>query len=134
MGLTHPAYTPPVTRPGGFGPPRQIDWQTDAKHYQFWVRGDEQGNFTIPNVRPGKYTLHAFADGVLGEYAQGRRHRRSRASRSTWASCAWTPVRRGKQLWDIGIPNRNGSEFFQGRRLRRPGDLAEVRHALSRTT
>jgi rhamnogalacturonan endolyase len=26
----------------------------------------------------------------------------------------WRPVRFGKQLWDIGIPNRNGSEFFKG--------------------
>ena len=26
----------------------------------------------------------------------------------------WQPVRFGKQLWDIGIPNRNGSEFFKG--------------------
>ena len=26
----------------------------------------------------------------------------------------WTPVRYGRQLWDIGIPNRTGSEFFKG--------------------
>jgi rhamnogalacturonan endolyase len=26
----------------------------------------------------------------------------------------WQPVRYGKQLWDVGIPNRNGSEFFKG--------------------
>ena len=26
----------------------------------------------------------------------------------------WTPVRHGRQLWEIGIPNRNGSEFFKG--------------------
>src|SRR5262249_18425637 len=58
VGLTHPAYQPSVTRPAAFGPPRPIDWQTDAKHYQFWARGDEQGNFSIPNVRAGKYTLH----------------------------------------------------------------------------
>jgi len=34
--------------------PRQIDWQTDAKHYEFWARGEENGSFRIPNVRPGK--------------------------------------------------------------------------------
>ncbi len=33
----------------------------------------------------------------------------------------WTPVRRGKQLWDIGIPNRNGSEFFKGDVYYTPG-------------
>ena len=26
----------------------------------------------------------------------------------------WQPVRHGRQLWDIGIPNRNASEFFKG--------------------
>ena len=44
----------------GFGP-QIVDWQNDAKYYQFWVRGDGRGNFTIPNVRPGRYTLHAMA-------------------------------------------------------------------------
>ncbi len=29
---------------------------------------DANGNFKIPNVRPGTYTLHAIADGVLGEF------------------------------------------------------------------
>ena len=45
-----------------------IDWQRDGKYYQFWVRGDSNGKFSIKNIRPGTYTLHAFADGVLGEY------------------------------------------------------------------
>ncbi len=113
VGLTHPAYSPPITRTGGFGPPRQIDWQTDAKHYEFWVRGDEQGNFTIPNVRPGKYTLHAFADGVLGEFSQTDISVEPGQSLNL-GKLPWTPVRRGQQLWEIGVPNRNGSEFFKG--------------------
>ena len=49
---------------------RPIDWQTDAKHYEFWARADANGNFKLTNVRPGTYTLHAMADGVLGEYAK----------------------------------------------------------------
>ena len=113
VGLTHPSYLPPVTRAGGSGPPRQIDWQTDAKHYEFWVRGDEQGNFSIPNVRAGKYTLHAFTDGVLGEFSQTNITVEPGQSVNL-GKVSWTPVRRGKQLWEIGIPNRNGSEFFHG--------------------
>jgi rhamnogalacturonan endolyase len=110
VGLTHPAYTAPATR---VGLPRPIDWQTDAKHYQFWVRGDERGNFSIPQARAGRYTLHAFADGVLGEYAKADVTVEPGASIDL-GRLTWTPVRRGKQLWDIGIPNRNGSEFFKG--------------------
>ena len=113
VGLTHPAYAPPNTRPGDVGPPRPIDWQTDAKHYQFWVSGDNQGNFTIPNVRAGAYTLRAIADGVLGEFAQADVSVESGRSINL-GKLRWTPVRKGKQLWDVGVPNRNGSEFFQG--------------------
>jgi rhamnogalacturonan endolyase len=113
VGLTHPAYVPPMTRARGFGPPRQVDWQTDAKHYQFWARGDDQGDFSIPNVRAGSYTLRAIAGGVLGEYAQTD-VRVEPGQSIDLGTLSWTPLRKGKQLWDVGIPNRSGSEFFQG--------------------
>ncbi len=60
------AGAPGASRRGG----GMVDWAHDAKFYQFWNDGSEDGNFTIPNVRPGTYTLHAFADGVLGEFSQ----------------------------------------------------------------
>jgi rhamnogalacturonan endolyase len=97
----------------GFGMPRVVDWQTDAKNYQFWTRADAKGNFTIPNVRPGTYWLHAIADGVLGDLtvtnitvAAGKTLK--------LGQLVWQPVRHGRQLWDIGIPNRSGSEFLKG--------------------
>ncbi|HTB63798.1 MAG TPA: polysaccharide lyase family protein, partial [Opitutales bacterium] len=85
----------------------------DAKHYEFWVHGDDQGHFTIPNVNPGKYTLHAIADGVLGEYAKADVTVEAGKALDL-GKLVWTPVRRGQQVWDIGIPNRNGSEFAKG--------------------
>ena len=99
---------------GGFGGmPRIVDWQDDAKNYEFWVRADASGKFSIPNVRPGTYSLHAIADGVLGDLtvtnvvvAAGEK--------MSLGKIDWQPVRHGRQLWDIGIPNRNGSEFFKG--------------------
>ena len=45
-----------------------VDWQRDAKFYQFWTNGSVDGSFMLDKVRPGHYTLHAFTDGVLGEY------------------------------------------------------------------
>ncbi|MEY4918094.1 MAG: hypothetical protein RL616_2007, partial [Verrucomicrobiota bacterium] len=97
----------------GFGLPRIVEWQNDARNYQFWVRGDAAGNFSIPNVRAGNYTLHAIADGVLGEFfltnvtvSAGKKLRLGKLD--------WQPLRYGKQLWDIGIPNRRASEFFKG--------------------
>lgn len=111
VGLTHAAWTSPV--PAGPAGPRQVDWQTDAKFYQFWARGGEDGFFSIPHVRPGVYTLHAFADGVLGEFTKADITVEA-GKPLTLGTLAWTPVRRGRPLWEIGIPNRNGSEFFKG--------------------
>ena len=71
VGLAHPDYT---GRAGGFvaraGNGNVVTWAHDGNYYQFWTDGTEDGKFTISDVRPGTYTLHAFADGVLGEFAQ----------------------------------------------------------------
>jgi len=101
---------------GGFGfggGSRVVDWAHDAKFYEFWADGKENGKFTIPNVRPGTYTLHAFADGVLGEFA---------ATNITVAAgqsldlgkLDWKPVRYGKQVWEIGFPDRTADKFYKG--------------------
>jgi rhamnogalacturonan endolyase len=98
---------------GGRGGPVAVTWQNDAKHYEFWVRGSADGRFAIPNVRPGKYQLHAIADGVLGEFAKA--DITVEAGRPVdLGKLEWKPVRYGKQIWDIGIPNRSGAEFFKG--------------------
>jgi rhamnogalacturonan endolyase len=98
---------------GGFGGPRIVDWQNDAKNYEFWVRADAAGNFEIPNVRAGTYSLHAIADGVLGDLTVSNIVVETGKNLSL-ENVKWQPVRFGKQLWDIGIPNRDGSEFFKG--------------------
>ncbi len=97
---------------GGFGP-RPTDWVRDAKHYQFWADGKEDGTFTIPNVRPGTYTLHAFADGVLGEFAQANITVAAGQSLDL-GTLDWKPVRHGQQLWEIGHPDRTGGKFYKG--------------------
>jgi rhamnogalacturonan endolyase len=90
-----------------------VTWQNDAKHYEFWVKGTADGRFSIPNVRPGTYQLHAFADGVLGEYAKAD-VRVEAGKPLDLGQLEWKPVRYGTQVWDIGIPNRTGGEFFKG--------------------
>jgi rhamnogalacturonan endolyase len=97
----------------GFGGPRIVDWQNDAKFYEFWVHADASGRFTIPKVRPGTYTLHAIADGVLGDFSLSN-VTITAGQTLDLGRLTWQPVRFGRQLWDIGIPNRNGSEFLEG--------------------
>jgi rhamnogalacturonan endolyase len=90
-----------------------IDWQLDAKSYQFWVRADEHGSFRISNVRPGSYTLYAIADGVLGEFSKPQVE--VTAGKATdLGNLTWSPMRYGKQLWEIGVPNRSAEEFRHG--------------------
>jgi rhamnogalacturonan endolyase len=108
VGLAHPQYEADL----GKGP-ITIDWQTDGKHYQYWAKADPDGRFTIPNVRAGVYTLYAFTDGVLGEFS--RADMNVEAGRATdLGELAWVPVRYGRQLWEIGVPDRTAGEFRHG--------------------
>ena len=107
VGLAFPDETGGTGRGGG------TDWQNDAKHYEFWVQGDIDGNFVIPKVRAGTYQLHAIADGVLGEFSKQPIEVKA-GDKLELGKLEWKPVRFGRQLWEIGIPNRQGSEFFKG--------------------
>jgi rhamnogalacturonan endolyase len=99
---------------GGFNAgPKIVDWQNDAKNYEFWVSASPDGTFSIPNVRAGTYTLHAIADGVLGDFSYSN-VTVTAGQNLDLGKLAWHPVRYGRQLWDIGIPNRSGAEFLDG--------------------
>jgi len=114
IGLTHPDYT---NGGGAFaqrsGNGNVVKWDHDANYYQFWSVGSEDGQFSIANVRPGTYTLHAFADGVLGELAQAN-ITVTAGQKLNLGNIEWKPVRYGKQVWEIGYPDRTGGKFFKG--------------------
>jgi rhamnogalacturonan endolyase len=100
VGLTHPETN-------------GVAWIHDATYYQFWNDGEEDGAFTIAKVRPGTYTLRAFADGVLGEFEQA--NITVEAGKSVdLGQLEWKPVRYGRQLWEIGYPDQTGGKFFKG--------------------
>jgi rhamnogalacturonan endolyase len=91
-----------------------ITWQNDAKHYEFWTNGSDDGTFTIPNVRPGTYQLHAVSDGVLGEYAATANVTITPGQKLNLGTIEWKPVRFGQQIFQVGTPNRSASEFYKG--------------------
>ncbi|HVZ23533.1 MAG TPA: hypothetical protein VG871_20815, partial [Vicinamibacterales bacterium] len=114
VGLAHPDYKGPgsaFARRAGNGD--IVTWDHDANYYQFWTEGSDDGRFTIENVRPGTYTLHAFAEGVLGEFAKTEITVEAGKSLDLGA-LDWKPVRYGKQLWEIGYPTRAADKFFKG--------------------
>ena len=114
VGLSHPDF---VSNAGGFvqrsGNGSLVTWEHDGNYYQFWNDGSEDGKFTLTNVRPGTYTLHAFADGVLGEFAQTS-ITVAAGQNLDLGRLNWKPVRYGKQLWEIGYPDRTGGKFYKG--------------------
>jgi len=99
---------------GGFAPSADAgSWIHDARYYQFFNDGTEDGKFTITKVRPGSYTLHATADGVLGDFAQANITVEP-GKTVDLGKLVWKPVRYGKQVWEIGYPDRAADEFFKG--------------------
>jgi rhamnogalacturonan endolyase len=114
VGLTHADY--PGSGEGfqlraGNGP--VVTWAHDGNFYQFWNEGAEDGKFTIANVRPGIYVLRAFADGVLGEYAKADITVEA-GKKIDLGKLDWKPVRYGKQIWEIGYPDRTADKFYKG--------------------
>jgi len=94
--------------------PQSLNWQNDAKHYEFWVNGAGDGSFTIPNVRPGTYQLHAVADGILGAYDATATVTITPGQKLDMGTIEWHPVHYGQQIFQVGTPNRSAKEFYKG--------------------
>jgi len=115
VGLTHPNYAGSGTgfqlRPGNGN---IVTWPHDGNYYEFWSDGSADGRFTIANVTPGTYVLRAFANGVLGEYDRTAKVTVEAGKKLDLGKLDWQPVRYGKQIWEIGYPDRTGDKYFKG--------------------
>jgi rhamnogalacturonan endolyase len=91
--------------------PAGTNWQSWSNGYQYWVQADAGGNFTIPHVRPGTYTLSAYVTGEVGEYAQAN-VKVTAGQATALGDTRWTISHPGKSIaWEIGIPDRSAAEF-----------------------
>jgi rhamnogalacturonan endolyase len=95
-----------LAAPGG-------DWPLQGKGYEFWANVRPDGQFTIPKVRPGTYTLYAYGANQFEQYeyndvtiAANRTLRLGRLE--------WKPVTHGRTLWRIGVADRGTQEFKNG--------------------
>ncbi len=119
-------------QPSSTESPVPTDFQYWGKNYQFWVQTDSNGNFTIPNVIAGSnYTLFAFGPGAIGQFQSQPLSGAGEpftitypattfsvavtgGSTTSLGNVTWKPVRKGDTVWEIGIPDRDTTEFRHG--------------------
>jgi rhamnogalacturonan endolyase len=95
-------------------------WQQQWRGYRFYAWTDEEGRFSIPDVRPGGYDLYAWKPGVLGQFVQ-RDLRVLADEKPDLGSLVWALPRDRRLLWQIGIPDRSAGEFGMAERFRQWG-------------
>lgn len=108
------------------------DFQKWLRPYQFFVRADQDGTFTLPNViAGGNYTLWAYGPGAAGtflsqEQAGGKPPLEyalpakpfavdvTAGRTSDLGTITWTPKRVGPTVFELGTPDRKAGEFRHG--------------------
>jgi len=89
-------------------------FQFQSEYYQYWVHAASDGSFKIPNIRPGQYTLYAFTNGAVGEYARNN-VTVSAGRATTLGDVVWNVPHHGSKIaWEIGVPDRRSTEFKHG--------------------
>ncbi|MFZ6768212.1 polysaccharide lyase family protein [Undibacterium sp. Di26W] len=98
----------------GLAPDDQgTDFQLQGRTYQFWVKADANGQFSIPHVVPGTYHLWAFGAGNISTYKKANVEVRA-GSTQDLGTVVWKPSRVAPTVWEIGVPDRDSQEFRNG--------------------
>lgn len=99
-------------------PPKSTNGITDfqfwSKNFQFWVKTDANGNFTIPHILPGTYNIYAFGPAAAGQMTKTAYVTVTAGTTINLGDVIWVPTRIGKTIWEIGIPDRSAQEFKHG--------------------
>ncbi|XAR48480.1 Rhamnogalacturonan endolyase, partial [Bertholletia excelsa] len=97
----------------GLAPPGDVgSWQRECKDYQFWTKADEDGYFSINDVRAGEYNLYAWVPGFIGDYRNDVAVAITPGCYIDMGDLVYEPPRDGPTLWEIGIPDRSAAEFY----------------------
>lgn len=95
-----------LAAPGG-------DWHAQGKSYMFWTRTGADGQFSIANVIPGRYTLYVVGADQPEQFS--RDNIEVAAGKTTdVGTLAWTPATHGQRIWQIGTFDRSAAEFRNG--------------------
>jgi rhamnogalacturonan endolyase len=86
------------------------DWQLQVLNYIFSVRADANGNFTLPHVRPGSYTLFAAVPGVTDEFRKDH-ITVTAGGKVDLGTLVFIPACYSAKLWEIGYADRKTTGF-----------------------
>jgi len=110
------------------------DLYAQGTDYIFSTQADSSGNFTIPKVRPGTYSLYAYANGgvttggAIGHVTDQYERDNISVSGSSVSlgTLTWTPTQYTNSLWQIGTADRKADEFNLGNVARQYGLFNQV--------
>jgi rhamnogalacturonan endolyase len=88
----------------------QTDWQIQVLDYIFSARADADGNFRLPHVRPGSYTLYGSVPGVTDEFRKDKVVVKANAPVDL-GTLLFTPTCYSARLWEIGIADLRTTGF-----------------------
>ncbi|KAL3504973.1 hypothetical protein ACH5RR_034814 [Cinchona calisaya] len=106
-------YIPAIGAYVGVAPPGDVgSWQRECKDYQFWTKADQEGYFSIKNIRTGDYNLYAWVPGFVGDYRNDPLITIAPGCDMDIGAIVYEPPRDGPTLWEIGFPDRSAAEFY----------------------
>jgi rhamnogalacturonan endolyase len=116
-----------LAQPGG-------DIYSQGSDYIFSTHADFNGDFSIPNVRPGTYSLYAFANGgptypgAIGSVTDQYELDNVKVTGPlvNLGRLVWSPTQYAHPLWQIGTADRKADEFNLGNVPRQYGLFNQV--------
>jgi rhamnogalacturonan endolyase len=87
-----------------------VNWQSQALGYIFSGRAKEDGSFSIPAIRPGKYTLYAFTNNVTEEFVKNDIEIMPDKT-TALNNINWIPTNNGEKIFQIGTADRFSKGF-----------------------
>jgi rhamnogalacturonan endolyase len=118
-----------LAKPGG-------DLYSQGTDYIFYSKADSSGAFSIPHVRPGTYSLYAFATGgSIGDITDQfeKDNVKVEGSHTDVGPLTWSPPHYSQLLWQIGSADRKVTEFKLGNLPRQYGLNKKVAPTLTYT-
>ena len=113
VGLAYPDYHVTTNRPAAGNTPGRHHLDDRCQALRVLDARRRPGPFHHHQCQPRQVHAPRHRGRRAGRIRPRRYHGRRRPDARSRRPHL-DPVRRGRQLWDIGIPNRNGSEFLKG--------------------